>query len=118
MGGNGFTEERSDESDDDSDFDEELKSLTRFKKEPAAPEVVVDVELACRKAVGEQEVMIPCKSNNTFKEVKTMLANRLNIPDLLSKIWLVHKSDAGVYVSFKDSDRCCEGGSLLGARHF
>merc|ERR1719174_2259774 len=60
---NNSFQDRLDNSDEDSDFDEELRNLTRFKKElaapeavlwePAAPEVVTDVELLCRKAVGE-----------------------------------------------------------------
>lgn len=97
-----------DDIDEDSDFDEELRSLmgSGKQKEPALPEVVVDVELIARKApIGDQEVSIPCKSNNTFKEVKTMLAERLDALHLLTSIWLVHKSNTGVYVSFKDSDK-------------
>merc|ERR1712232_414841 len=75
---------------DESDFDEELRNLTNVKKtEPPVPVKVVDVELVVRKAVGDLEVKLSCKSSDTFKEVKTMLAEQIGRLDLLSRIWLV-----------------------------
>jgi ankyrin repeat protein len=86
----------------DSDCDDGFIAL--LKPERSAPVEVVDVELLVKKAVGVFEVRIQCRSNSTFQQVKDMLIERLDRPDLRARIWLVHRSESGVYVSYKDAD--------------
>jgi len=92
---------------DDDESDEDVAMLYGKGKsqDPLTPEVVAAIKVVAKKAVGEQEVTISCRSNSTFGELKHLLAEQIGCRDQLSRIWLVHKGSSGVYASYKESEK-------------
>jgi len=92
---------------DDDESDEDVAMLYGKSKsqDPLTPEVAADIKVVAKKAVGEQEVTISCRSNSTFGELKHLLAEQIGCRDQLSRIWLVHKGSSGVYASYKESEK-------------